>query len=151
MIYHHFGDRSTLLQNALEHIGNRADGYTQARGGDGRTMVIEILLGEIQDIPAVRTNSAAWGELRGQATFDPALRPLLAQLTQRWAVDVTALIRIGVADGSIPRTASAQQLGVQLTAAVEGISARWLTEQLSTARARTLLRSLIELLLGPRP
>ena len=151
LIYHHFGDRSTLLQGALEHIGTRAAVYARPDGRLGRDMVEQMLLAEIQSNPDVRVNSAAWGELRGEATFDPTLHPLLTQLTQQWAGLVAAVIQVGHADGSIRLDLAADELGVQLTAAVEGVSGRWLTDQLTTAEARSLLRSMIQALLGPRP
>jgi len=161
LIYHHFTDRSTLLHGALEHIGIRADKFTMPRAGSGREMVIEMLLSEIHDDDEVRVNAAAWGELRGEAIFDVSLRRLTAGLTQRWADDVATHVRSGYADGSIRTersTASrcadesrADELGVQLTTVVEGISARWLTGQVTTARARDHLRTIIDALLGPRP
>lgn len=148
LIYHHFGDRSTLLQNALEHIGARADHYTRASAGIGREMVIQMLLGEIQDTPAVRTNSAAWGELRGEATFDTSLRPAITMLTDRWVGDVAACIRDGATDGSIRSAVDPLGVAVQLTALVEGLSTRWLTDQLTTAQARAHLVAAATALLG---
>ena len=138
LIYHHFGDRSTLLQNALEHIGTRADTYTAPPRGSGRDMVLAVLQGEIQDVDTVRTNSAAWGELRDTAIFDEALRPTIAALTQRWVDDVTALVRIGLDDGSIMGVRDPAALAVRLTLIVEGVSSRWLTGIISPHR-------------GPRP
>ena len=148
LIYHHFGDRSTLLQSALEHIGTRADNYTTPSEATGCEMVIEMLLGEIQDEPAVRTNSAAWGELRGEATFATSLRPVITGLTDRWVSDIAAYIRDGVTDGSIRSAADPLDVAVQLTALVEGLSSRWLTDQLTAAHARSHLVSAATALLG---
>ena len=148
LIYHHFGDRSTLLLNALRHIGAKADGYARPHGGTGRDMVVRMLLGEIQGEPLVRVNSAAWGELRGEATFDASLQPLLAQLTQDWADEVAALILTGHNDGSILKGQDANDLAVQLTAMVEGVSGRWLTDQLTTTQARAHVLAAATALLG---
>lgn len=148
LIYHHFGDRSTLLHDALEHIGDRADNYTTPSAGTGREMVIEMLLGEIQDEPAIRTNSAAWGELRGEATFDTSLRPVIMRLTERWVSDIATSIRDGVSDGSIRSTGEPLDIAVQLTALVEGLSTRWLTSQLTAAQARSHLVAVATALLG---
>lgn len=148
LIYHHFTDRSTLLQSALEHIGARADTYTEPGGGTGRKMVLAMLLSEIQDDDDVRVNSAAWGELRDSAIFDHALRPAVKRLTQRWTSDIATSIRDGVADGSIRADCDAHELAVQLTALVEGISGRWLTGQLTTGKARGHIRSVAVALLG---
>lgn len=149
LIYHHFLDRSTLLQSALEHIGARADGYTEAKAGTGRETVLAVLLSEIQDDEDVRVNSAAWGELRDTAIFDPTLRPTVTRLTQRWVNDIATVIGEGVADGSIQRSTDALEVAVQLTAAVEGISTRWLSGQMTTADARSHLRAMSIAILGP--
>ena len=148
LIYHHFLDRSTLLQSALEHIGARADGYTKPLVGTGRDMARAMLLSEIQDDEGVRVNSAAWGELRDSAIFDITLRPTVARLTQRWVDDTAMHICDGVADGSVGSRTDAPAVAVQLTALVEGISTRWLTDQLTTAQARAHLLEAIDALLG---
>lgn len=147
LIYHHFGDRSTLLQNALEYIGQTADAYTTPAGGTGRDMIEAVLLGEIQDDTGVRTNSAAWGELRDTAIFDEALRPTITRLTQQWIDDLAALVQAGIDDGSIVAAHEIDATGVQLTALVEGISSRWLTGQLTTTAARAHLVSMIHAVL----
>lgn len=148
LIYHHFGDRGTLLQSALELIGTQADLYTARTGASARENLAAMLLAEIQDSDTVRTNSAAWGELRDSAIFDESLRPTLARLTQQWCDDIAALVRGGHDDGSIPASVDPRSLGVQLSAAVEGISSRWLTGQLTTRQARRHLSAIIEGLLA---
>ena len=59
LIYHHFGDRSTLLQSALEHISEQANAYTEHIEGNSRENLLAGLIDEIQDEVSVRTNSAA--------------------------------------------------------------------------------------------
>ena len=150
LIYHHFGDRTTLLQSALEHIGDRADGYTMPVDGTGRQMLHQILADEIQDDPALRTNSAAWGELRDTAIFDEALRPTISRLTQRWIDDIAEIVRLGQRDGTIHTDHEPEVLGLRLTALVEGLSARWLTAQITAVAARQHLAALITAVLdGP--
>ena len=148
LIYHYFGDRATLLQSALEHIGERADRYTsRSAGTTARATLTATLLEEIQESAEVRTNSAAWGELRDTAIFDPRLRPTLTALTQRWVDDIAALVRMGQADGSVPASIAAEQTAVRLTALVEGISGRWLTGLLRTDEARGHVAAGIDALL----
>jgi AcrR family transcriptional regulator len=151
LIYHHFGDRSTLLQAALEHIGARADAYTGHHDGSGRQSLLTVLLSEIQNDDAVRTNSAAWGELRDSAIFDHALRPTITNLTDRWITDLADLVATAHQDGSITPARDPRQLGLQLSAMVEGISSRWLTGQLNTEAARAHIAEITETLLGPVP
>jgi AcrR family transcriptional regulator len=149
LIYHHFGDRSGLLQSALEHIGEQAAAYTGHTEGTGRENLLAALLDEVQDDESVRTNSAAWGELRDTAIFDVALRPTIATLMQRWADDIADLVRSGQADDSIDVALDADALGVRLSALVEGISGRWLTGILTTSQARAHLAATAASLLQP--
>ncbi len=149
LIYHHFGDRSTLLQSALEHIGEQANAYTAHAEGTCRENLLAVLLDEIQDDDTVRANSAAWGELRDSAIFDIALRPTIAALTQRWVDDLADLVRRGHIDGSIDSGVDPGETGVHLSAIVEGISARWLTGILTTTQARDHLATMATALLRP--
>lgn len=149
LIYHHFGDRSTLLQSALEHIGEQADVYTQHLEGTGRETLLAILIDEIQDDESVRINSAAWGELRDTAIFDDALRPTIAALTQRWVDDIAGLVRVGQEDGSIAIALEPDEMGIRLSALVEGVSARWLTGILTTEQARGHIAAMVAALLQP--
>ena len=149
LIYHHFGDRSTLLQSALEHIGERANAYTEHADGTSREILLAVLIDEIQDDEAVRTNSAAWGELRDAAIFDHSLRPTIAALTERWVTDIADLVRSGHQDGSISTDLDPDEMGVRLSSLVEGISARWLTGILATKQARNHLAAMSEAILQP--
>jgi AcrR family transcriptional regulator len=151
LIYHHFGDRSTLLQRSLEHIGDRAEAYTARAGGTAREMLVGILVDEIQDDDTVRTNSAAWGELRDTAIFDPALRPTIAKLTRRWVSDIADLVRSGHREGTISRELDPEALGIRLSSLVEGLSARWLTGLLTTEQARGHLEAAIAAVLDAEP
>lgn len=111
LIYHHFGDRSTLLQSALEHIGEQANAYTEHIEGNSRENLLAGLIDEIQDEVSVRTNSAAWGKLHDTAIFDQGLRPTIATLTQRWVADIADLIRSGQHDGSIASRSTQRKWG----------------------------------------
>jgi AcrR family transcriptional regulator len=155
LIYHHFGDRSTLLREALTRVGDRAEVYTTAAVGTGRERVVAVALAEIQDDPTVRMNSSAWGELRGAAVFDESLQPVLVAQLERWHHDFVELITQGRADGSICRAEqSAEATAAAITAVIEGFSGRWLSGVLDTGEARTALAAACNALLGdppPRP
>lgn len=144
LIYHHFGDRSTLLQEALVHIGERADLYAEARGRNGHEMLRNMLCDEFQDDAAVRTNSAAWGELRDSAIFDPTLRTTIGDLTERWIDDIAGTITTGLDDGSLRPGLNARRLGARFTALAEGLSTRWLAELITTDEARSLILEAID-------
>ena len=140
LIYHHFGDRSTLLQSALLHIGQRAHEYTRPiTAGDARAALLATVLGEIQDAEGIRDNSAAWGELRDAAIFDESLRPTLEAQTREWVDDLADIVRRGQADGSLAADLDAAAIGERLTAVVEGLSSRWLAGLITTSKAHALL------------
>jgi len=145
LIYHYFGDRSTLLLSALLHIGQRAHDYTRPNvDGDARTALLATVLGEIQDDEEIRENSAAWGELRDAAIFDESLRPTLEAQTREWVDDLAGIVRRGQAEGSLAAALDAAAIGQRLSALVEGMSSRWLAGLVSTAEAHALLAGAVE-------
>ncbi|MFJ1592923.1 TetR/AcrR family transcriptional regulator [Kitasatospora albolonga] len=100
----------------------------------------QALLLELQDLPHVRENSTAWGELRASAVFDPQLRGELALANVIWVREVADLL--GEVRPTAPEsalTASAERL----TALLEGLSARWLSGILPLPDARTRMREAI--------
>ncbi|MEU7700124.1 TetR/AcrR family transcriptional regulator [Streptomyces sp. NPDC015492] len=145
LIYYHFKDRTGILRHTLEFINDRAERYTNQRDPDAeplgpREELDEVLLLELQDIPEVRENSSAWGELRASAVFDPILREDLARATLVWVQEVAALL------GQVQPMAPAAALAAaaeRLTALLEGLSMRWLSGGIGIDHARTLLREAI--------
>ncbi|MGX1954858.1 TetR/AcrR family transcriptional regulator [Streptomyces anulatus] len=163
LIYYHFEDRTGLLRRTLAFVNNRAERYTAeqsaadtAAGPDAMTApgtttgatpttgplrrLEQALLLELQDLPQVRENSTAWGELRASAVFDPELRGELALASVIWVREVAD--QLGEARPTAPEsalTASAERL----TALLEGLSARWLSGILPLADARTRMREAI--------
>ncbi|MFJ6512933.1 TetR/AcrR family transcriptional regulator [Streptomyces sp. NPDC091406] len=146
LIYYHFKDRTGILRHTLEFINDRAERYTTVRDPDGpapgpREELEQMLLLELQDKAEVRENSAAWGELRASAVFDPALREDLARATRVWVQEVAALL------GKVRPMAPAAKLAAaaeRLTALLEGLSVRWLSGGLGIDHARALLEEGIE-------
>ncbi|MEE1730344.1 TetR/AcrR family transcriptional regulator [Streptomyces microflavus] len=150
LIYYHFEDRTGLLRRTLAFVNNRAERYTaeQAAAGqpaaetpaDPLRRLEQALLLELQDLPHVRENSTAWGELRASAVFDPELRGELALASVIWVREVAD--QLGEARPTAPEsalTASAERL----TALLEGLSARWLSGILPLTDARTRMREAI--------
>ncbi|MFG2224683.1 TetR/AcrR family transcriptional regulator [Streptomyces sp. NPDC048644] len=154
LIYYHFKGRGGLLRHTLEHINRRAILYTDVAldtSADARTQLTDMLLLELQDDPHVRENSAAWGELRATAVFDPDLREQLAAATSRWVDDLAHLIRRAQAAGLAAPEADPEATAERLTALVEGLSERWLSGTTSLRRAHQLLRDAITLELRQPP
>ena len=102
-----------------------------------------LLLGEIQDRDEVRTGSVAWNELRATAVFEEELRAPLARTTATW----NSRIRAALDDADAP--GDREQLATVLTALVEGLSGRWLGDEVSTKEAQELLRTAIRQLIDP--
>ncbi|MFE1775165.1 TetR/AcrR family transcriptional regulator [Streptomyces sp. NPDC059008] len=153
LIYYHFKDRAGLLRRTLEFISRRAVRYTDPAlesSDDPRTQLTDMLLLELQDIAQVRENSAAWGELRATAVFDPDLRELLADATRDWVEDLARLIDQVRTAGSAGTGTDPYAAAERLTALVEGLSERWLSGTTSLERAHELLRGAIEAELGAR-
>ncbi|MFI6768526.1 TetR/AcrR family transcriptional regulator [Streptomyces sp. NPDC050355] len=149
LIYYHFKDRAGLLRRTLEFISRRAVRYTDPAlesSDDPRTQLTDMLLLELQDIAQVRENSAAWGELRATAVFDPDLRELLADATRDWVEDLAQLIgQVQTAGSAGTDTATDPYAAAErLTALVEGLSERWLSGTTSLQRTHELLRGAIE-------
>ncbi|MEU5544121.1 TetR/AcrR family transcriptional regulator [Streptomyces sioyaensis] len=152
LIYYHFKGRAGLLRRTLEFINRRAVRYTDAAldASDAPlAQLTEMLLLEFQDIPQVRENSAAWGELRATAVFDPDLRELLADATREWTDDLADLIRRAQAAGTATPGADPQAAAERLSALVEGLSERWLSGTTTLERAHELVRGAVAAELGP--
>ncbi|MGW8761500.1 TetR/AcrR family transcriptional regulator [Streptomyces sp. NPDC055815] len=147
LIYYHFKDRAGVLRHTLEFISDRADRYTSDGDGgagpcDAREELTQSLLLEFQDVPEVRENSTAWGELRASAVFEPELRGDLARATLAWIHDVADLLNGVLPSAPAPAlTASAERL----TGLLEGLSTRWLSGALPLSHARELVREAVVL------
>ncbi|MEU3059217.1 helix-turn-helix domain-containing protein [Streptomyces subrutilus] len=154
LIYYHFKDRAGLVRRTLAFISDRATGYTDealADTEDARTVLLQLLLGELQDLPRVRENSIAWGELRASAVFDADLRAALAGSTRSWSQDAAEAVSAAQAAGLADLRAAPLDVAERLTALVEGLSERWLSGSVTLDRARELLTGAVDAELGPRP
>lgn len=154
LIYYHFKDRAGLIQRTLAFISDRATGYTDEaveNTEDARAVLLQLLLSELQDIPRVRENSIAWGELRASAIFDADLRESLAESTRSWNRDTADAVADAQAAGLADLAVAPLDAAERLTALVEGLSERWLSGSLELERARTLLEGAVDAELGPHP
>ncbi|MBT2394878.1 TetR/AcrR family transcriptional regulator [Streptomyces sp. ISL-100] len=143
LIYYHFGDRAGLMRRTLEFVSDRAERYTEPAAGpesDPRAHLEQMLLLELQDVPAVVENSSAWGELRATAVFESDLREQLRNSTYEWVEYATELIRKAQEAGTVGEAVIAADSAERLTTLVEGLSERWLSGSISLSRARELLR-----------
>ncbi|WP_406737453.1 TetR/AcrR family transcriptional regulator [Streptomyces sp. NBC_00853] len=153
LIYYHFKDRTGILRHALAFISDRADRYTGAAdeagaalpATDPRRLLERILLLEFQDLPEVRENSTAWGELRAHTIFDPELREELTAAGAAWVQEVADLLAAACPAAPGAAVGAAAE---RLTALLEGLSSRWLSGLLPVAHARDLMRGAIGVEIG---
>ncbi|MGW6576748.1 TetR/AcrR family transcriptional regulator [Streptomyces sp. NPDC054945] len=165
LIYYHFKDRTGILRHALAFISDRADRYTGAGGepgaADGSGTAAEVraappamephrrlvrtLLLEFQDLPEVRENSTAWGELRAHTIFDPELRDELTTAGAAWVEEVADLLAAVCPDAPGAAVTAAAE---RLTALLEGLSSRWLSGLVPVEHARDLMRGAIGVEIG---
>ncbi|MFE0465501.1 TetR/AcrR family transcriptional regulator [Kitasatospora sp. NPDC058965] len=145
LIYYHFKDRTGILRQTLEFINDRAERYTRERAAAEQLSPVEelrsTLLLELQDVPEVRENSTAWGELRASAVFDETLREDLARATLVWVHEIAELLARVRPMATAPALAAAAE---RLIALLEGLSMRWLSGGVPLDHARSLLSDAID-------
>ncbi|WP_405775735.1 TetR/AcrR family transcriptional regulator [Streptomyces sp. NBC_00859] len=152
LLYYHFKDRAGLVRRTLEFVNERAGDSTEpgaAEDQSPRGVLEHQLLMELQDTPAVREDSTAWGEMRAAAVFEPDLQPTLARSTQVWVDEIAGAIKASQLTGQARKDADPHAAAERLTSLVEGLSERWLSGSLAQDRAVFLLRGAIEVELGP--
>ncbi|AJF63789.1 TetR family transcriptional regulator [Streptomyces vietnamensis] len=149
LIYYHFKDRASVLRHTLEFISDRADRYTHASDEDGPggphdalQELEQSLLLEFQNLPEVRENSIAWGELRASAIFEPELRGDLARATLTWIHDVADLLSCVRPSTPAPALTAAAE---RLTGLLEGLSTRWLSGALPLDHARRIVKEAVSI------
>jgi AcrR family transcriptional regulator len=151
LLYYHFDNRSGLIRATLKHANERAaQTIEHLDGGErsGAELIVTMLLAELEDPVQARELSLLWSEVLSAAAFDPSLREQLAEASERWSRLVADAVWRGQEDGSIAALAAPDDLAALLTAAVDGISARWLAGLTTRERAQELLAMSVASLLG---
>lgn len=151
LLYYHFASRSGLIRAALQHASDQAPSSALRRepsGENGLDAIRTALLAELDDDRAVRENAVVWGEVSASAVFEPALREDVRRVTDEWVATVAAGIQRGIGDGSIKPDVDPNETAQVLVTLVDGLCTRWLAGALDRERARELLRSAIERMLG---
>lgn len=138
LVYYHFEDRAGLLTATIDAVNQAA----QERGPDPTAeqaapdTVANMLVAEFQQEGDVRDDSVVWNEIRAIAVFETELQDALGRTTREWEQRLSGpLAQSGVPDEAIGDTA------ILLTALVEGLSSRWLSNQLDTDTVRELMRA----------
>lgn len=154
LLYYYFGSRSGLVRATLDHANERVQAATEGAAQDGVSgyeKVERTLLAEFDQPAHVRETSVVWGEVLASAVFEPDLREQLQAACETWNRLIEERIRAGQADGSIRPDVDAAASAERLTAAVDGLSARWLAGLIDRERARELLAGAVAAELGREP
>lgn len=148
LLYHYFGSREGLLEAALQAVSDQAERYDARYASEAATAREELvarLVGELGGTEEIRTNSAAWGELRWASVFDENLREAVHQLTAEWVKEITELIERVQAEEGTAGTIDPGAAAERLVALVEGLSGRWLTGAIDVGHLQELLAQAIDL------
>lgn len=151
LLYYHFDNRSGLIRATLKHANERAAPTVEdldSSQRSGAEIIATMLLAELEDPVQARELSILWSEVMAAAFFDPSLHEQLAEASQRWSTLVADAVWRGQEDGSIMALGAPDDVAALLTAAVDGISARWLAGLITRERARELLAMSVASLLG---
>lgn len=151
LVSYYFTTRDDLLKAALEFAEQRAITEIAVRmaGASPREdlaigRITEALLLEFSDTPAVRDNWVVWSELTQAAMFDETMRPSLEHWSRAWDKKVAEEISEGQRRKEIPSAVDAEAAAERLTALVDGLGNRWLLGEMTSARARTLVRDAVQ-------
>lgn len=144
LVYYHFEDRAGLLNATIDavNVAVQERGPSATATDHGTSSVIDLLVAEFEEDSGVRDDSVVWNEIRAIAVFETELQAALGRSTREWEQRLHApLSRAGVRAEDLTETATL------LTALVEGLSSRWLSGQIDTAAAKTLIRAGAEAIL----
>jgi AcrR family transcriptional regulator len=147
LLYYHFGNRTGLVNAAFEYASEQAPSTilrTTSEGRSGFDSLVEGLLAELEEDPAVRDHAVVWGEVGAAAVFDEELRPGMRRVTRRWATTVQEAIERGIADGSIRNDLDPKAAAQLLVILVDGLGIWWLAGSLELEETRDLLRSALD-------
>lgn len=146
LIYYHFGDRSGLLQAAMERTDEVAPSWelrTPDPTRDAYTRLRDVLLKELGPSAGVKQNVIVWNEMTASAVFDADLQPRVARTTREWTGLIAKQIRAGQKDGTIRSDIDPHDESEIIACLLDGLCSHWLTSSVSRSRARELLATVI--------
>jgi AcrR family transcriptional regulator len=152
LLYYHFDSRADLVRAALDHSNAEAPSAVAFRtpaDRPGLEVVRAGLLADLEESPAVRSNTVIWNEVTALAAFEDELRDDVRRVTGGWQRAVAGAIAAGIADGSVAPGVEADAAAGVLTALIDGLSVRWLAGALDLPTAREQLLLAVDALLRP--
>jgi AcrR family transcriptional regulator len=153
LVHHYFSTREELLEEALRHSFETAGSERFASEPEdepsarGLARAIEACL----PLPGAQERDwVLWAELWLRAARDPALRPLAADLYERYRDWFTGFIAVGLGRGDFKSDRPASEIADLAVALVDGLGIRAVIRDPHTdvARARELIASALAAELG---
>ena len=148
LVHHYFSTREELLEQALLHSFDRVadDRFGGKHEADASaTAGLARMIDECLPLPGLQEREwVLWVELWLRAARDPALRPVAAQLYERYRDWVAEVIRAGIESGEFA-AADPDSLAERTMAFADGFGVRALLRdpQVDTERARREIAALL--------
>lgn len=157
LVHHYFSTREELLAEALLHSFDRvAEDRFGGRpdGGHTATAALAEVIDQCLPLPGIQEQEwVLWVELWLRAARDPALRPVAAQLYQRYTEWIADAIRNGIESGEFAAV-DVDELADRAVALADGLGIRALLRdpEMDAERARAAIVGLLasELAVDPQ-
>jgi AcrR family transcriptional regulator len=154
LLHYYFATRHELLARAFAFADTRVDAHVIALVGDegsGRQRLATLLTAYLAPDAVVTEDWVVWSELWRSARFDETLRGLLHQADGEWVEQVAALLRDGIADGSIAGSVDVADTAIHLVSLVDGLGTRVLGGVVHREDALRLIERALRSELSLRP
>jgi AcrR family transcriptional regulator len=154
LVHHYFSTREELLEQALLHSFEQAgdERFAEDVGAGGSALAgLALAIDECLPVPGrAERDWVLWVELWLRAAREPELRPLAAQLYERYREWMAAVIEAGVKSGEFEAPADLDGLADRAMAMLDGLGLRALLRDpnLDLDRARSLVADLFASELG---
>jgi AcrR family transcriptional regulator len=156
LVHHYFSTREELLEQALLHSFETAGAErfgAETAPDESATAGLARMIDQCLPLPGIQERDwVLWVELWLRAARDPALRPVAAQLYERYRDWLAGGIRAGIESGEFT-DADADRLAERTMALADGFGIRALLRdpRMDTERARREIAALLETELGLEP
>lgn len=147
LVYYYFDTRADLLSRAFEFADARSMTATLSKldlEAPARQQIHDILVFELDEVPAVKDSWVIWSEMTAGAVFDEDLRRDVTKWTNHWVKIIADLVVKGKEDGSIADSVDPVAAAQRLTASVDSLGSRALLSTISHDYAVELLEGTID-------
>lgn len=151
LVYYYFDTRADLLSRAFEFADARSMTATLSKldlESPARQQIHDILVFELDEVPAVKDSWVIWSEMTAGAVFDEDLRRDVTKWTNHWVKIIADLVVKGKEDGSIPDPVDPVAAAQRLTASIDSLGSRALLGTITHDYAVELLEGTIDRELG---